>query len=44
LRLLTLWTKRDSGLLQGIINYRLRGTDTGGIENDVLPFDLIAQR
>ena len=42
-RLLTLWTKRDSGLLRGIVDYRLRGTDTGG-KSDVLPFDLIAQR
>jgi hypothetical protein len=32
LQLLTLWTKRDSGLLRGIVDYRLRGTDTGGGE------------
>jgi hypothetical protein len=41
-RLLTLWTKQDSGfLLEGfiiVVGSRIRG---GG---DVLPFDLIAQR
>ncbi len=31
-RLLTLWTKQDSGLLRGIFDYRLRGTDRGGEE------------
>jgi hypothetical protein len=39
---LTLWTKRDSGLSRGILEYRC-GEQTSG-ESDVLPFDLIAQR
>jgi hypothetical protein len=41
-RLLTLWTKRDSGLLWGIVDYCC-GEQTQGEKSDVLTFDLFAQ-
>jgi hypothetical protein len=39
---MTLWTKQDSGLLQGIVDYHCGEQPQEG-ESDVLPFDLIAQ-